>query len=576
MFVLSPTPGAGLEIGRVTVNSKPDEPLDAMVPIVLAPGEKLHASCLSVASQQEFSTPEHTLLGDAKLTLLSDHGPIRITTSTPPTELAMSFGLRVQCDPDRISVRAVNLYLPGYYSIESATTESDLLGTTIVVRPGDSVYKLSRLIYPHDETAVAKLAQAIILANPALFPDRHGRPLEVGERLIIPDLRSVGRIVGGSRASLVTASAQPALAPRAAPAAVATRKAMARGKLRLQLTTTLDISHARNVTRQQRAALRPRAGIAGFTGPRANTLAQISALSSQADRMRQLQDNINARLARLEAAATSLKNAFGQARRPPALAAIRPRAASRTEPPRVPTTLPTKSASQPSTVPAKRPLATQSSPVETQPAAPTVGRSYAGFVLSIVLAIALVLVGRAYLARRALYKQRSRIDAILHQARSAASPLLGAEPEFDTDDTRTEKRAGPSPAEPEVSAAVEQVIAEDREPKIFHPSQETSFVRIPSGPPPTAKSKDSAAEELPAKLRAEMDDAMAATRAMFSDVDRFISLGRVQDAISLLEVQIKREPTDRDSWIKLMAVYRREAMDDDFDRTYVAFRDRFG
>ena len=69
---------------------------------------------------------------------------------------------------------------------------------------------------------------------------------------------------------------------------------------------------------------------------------------------------------------------------------------------------------------------------------------------------------------------------------------------------------------------------------------------------------------------------MDATRTMFSEIDRFIMLGQSKDAIGVLDSRIKREPSDRDSWIKLMAIYRDEDMKDDFYRTYATFREQFG
>jgi hypothetical protein len=83
-------------------------------------------------------------------------------------------------------------------------------------------------------------------------------------------------------------------------------------------------------------------------------------------------------------------------------------------------------------------------------------------------------------------------------------------------------------------------------------------------------------EEPSAQLRAEMDKVMDATRTMFSDIDRFIMLGQSKDAIGVLDSRIKREPSNRDSWIKLMAIYRDEDMKDDFYRTYATFREQFG
>jgi hypothetical protein len=66
---------------------------------------------------------------------------------------------------------------------------------------------------------------------------------------------------------------------------------------------------------------------------------------------------------------------------------------------------------------------------------------------------------------------------------------------------------------------------------------------------------------LSSKVLFEMDQALDNTRSMFTDVDRFIALGRTQDAISLLQFQVLKDPKNRDSWIKLMAIYRREKMD---------------
>ena len=73
----------------------------------------------------------------------------------------------------------------------------------------------------------------------------------------------------------------------------------------------------------------------------------------------------------------------------------------------------------------------------------------------------------------------------------------------------------------------------------------------------------------------EMDQALDNTRSMFTDVDRFIALGRTQNALSLLQFQVHKDPKDRDSWIKLMAIYRQEKMDADLTRAAREFRSNF-
>ena len=77
------------------------------------------------------------------------------------------------------------------------------------------------------------------------------------------------------------------------------------------------------------------------------------------------------------------------------------------------------------------------------------------------------------------------------------------------------------------------------------------------------------------QLKQEMDMAIDNSRSMFTDVDRFIALGRIQNAISLLEFQTQRDPRDRDSWVKLMAVYRQEGMETEFQRAFTQFKRHF-
>lgn len=76
-------------------------------------------------------------------------------------------------------------------------------------------------------------------------------------------------------------------------------------------------------------------------------------------------------------------------------------------------------------------------------------------------------------------------------------------------------------------------------------------------------------------LAFEMDQALDNTRSMFTDVDRFIALGRTQNALSLLQFQVVKDPKDRDSWIKLLAIYRQEKMDADLEKALKEFRRHF-
>ena len=81
--------------------------------------------------------------------------------------------------------------------------------------------------------------------------------------------------------------------------------------------------------------------------------------------------------------------------------------------------------------------------------------------------------------------------------------------------------------------------------------------------------------DLPEDIIMEMERAIDGSRSIFTDVDRLIGLGRTQNAISVLEFQIKNKPMDRESWIKLMAIYRRAGRQIEFDMIAAEFKTHF-
>jgi len=587
LFVLPVQPSSGLEIGNASVTSKQGEPLEATVPILLVPGEQIETDCLSVASRSTATDSDSALLDNANLTLLGKQGPIRITTSAPVYQPAVSLALQVQCAGDPAVVRTVDLYLKSASSSATFAINPALTGTTVTVRPGDSIYGLARLIYPHNETAVRNLAHAIVLANPVRFPDGRARPLQIGERLTIPDLRTVQQIISaapqpdsqGTRQrsefkTVATGTRQkPGSGPaprkpstpakQSAPAAAPEHTVLASGKLRLKLATSLDLSRVGTATPGKQMAPRQEADTATLTGSGMKSSLQISTISSRIDQLLGLQDDLNARLARLEVNATALKKAL-----------VHSEALRLSLPP---------SSSQPAV---SQPLA--ASPPQTAVVANrrTTMLTWQWLIigaLSVIMVLAALLLVRVIRKQRALSGHRRRIDAMLIEARTAATPLLGTEPALATRTVDTRAKS---------SAPISEVAREYGSEDYYDLGKEmdTSGLdeTVPSASVPdepwldadtTAIGFDtepSASDEVPARLRLEMDEAMDSTRSMFSDVDRFITLGRVENAISLLEFQIKRNPTVRSAWIKLLAIYRDRGLDGNFDRTYAAFRDQFG
>lgn len=187
----------------------------------------------------------------------------------------------------------------------------------------------------------------------------------------------------------------------------------------------------------------------------------------------------------------------------------------------------------------------------------------------------------------AIGDHQERISSMLEEARAAAMPLLGSEPTLRSHDefvrSRDESFAGhrsrhshdnrSNSGEEETTferEAVQTVIDPPRYIPILDPPASST---LPSPYPDIID--PGAPDDITQELQREMDDALDGARSMFSDVDRFIALGRTQNALSLLEFQIKRDPEDRDAWVKLMAIYRQEGMDDEFESTHAAFNDQF-
>lgn len=588
MLALLVQPGAALEIGHTTVKSTLGEPLDATVRIIPAPGERIDATCLSLIRAQGLAQSGHVLINDAALSQPSGSDSIHISTATPVTQSAVTLTLRAQCSSGPAVVRTINLNVnPALASIPGAARP----GSTFTVRSGDSIYKLARLIYPHNETAVRNLAHAIVLANPALFPDARARPLQIGERLIIPDLRTVNQIIAASTPAqtgmqnLRPAQAHAGKAARqtqakaetvkSAPGTQSERPAQSKsadnksaykvlgsGKLRLKLSTGLALGEVRPQAGTKSTAKRPSAAVAPPTHAADKlTSLQLSRISSRIDRLHVLQDELNARIARLEINAAALQKVF-----------VHNEALQRARPPSV-----------------NRPAASQTVPPTPPRAAANNRRSMMlqsqWFIiggLAIVLLLAGLLLLRMFRNQRNMSQHRKRIDAMLGEARSAATPLLGNEPRSRAND----KASAFATSEPtreddsETDYISDEEMLSDSAAEFTPAVEEVEPVKDPwrdAGAADTGfGTHPSETDEIPIWLRIDMDKAMDSTRSMFSDVDRFITLGRIENAISLLEFQIKRSPAERNAWIKLMAVYRDRGMDDNFDRTYAAFREQFG
>lgn len=527
--------------------------------------------------------------------------------------------------------------------------------------PGDSVYGLSRLIYPHNEKAVHRLALAIVLANPASFPNGKLRPLRVGEVLTLPDLREVQRIVdasGGKRlnpkdeleqtpapvpvtksetassaiesdtiseATQFDAPAQTdeeAIVPRERPSSskaadrsAASAKPLSGAPLHLKLDSELDLSRlsgkkqakpSQAPPKRKKAATRPAPKKAAPAQPSpepALSASAIEGMSLRISRVQQGLEHLDQRITRLETTVEALQKHFAQRAAsstpaPAKLPATPERPRETPAPPAPPQTPPASSEATQATRQSPAPPApTEATRPRTAPKTPQAAadtKSLMGgwlqwgpLALAALIFVALIgLIAHRVRNTRSLFRQQNRIDEMLERARNDASPLLGSEPVMKATPKPAAPAYGPSrsaytpvSAEPELPAFRADDVVDlnvelpPEEPHYADALHEQSPIDIGQF---DGDGRSGAEGEIPPRLKREMDEALDATRSMYSDVDRFITLGRIANAISLLEFQIKRDPRDRNAWIKLLAVYHQQGMSEDFDRSYANYRELFG
>ncbi|HZP93600.1 MAG TPA: hypothetical protein VFB20_12065 [Burkholderiales bacterium] len=544
-------------IGRLEVLSLRGEPLRVVATVQPAPGERLTQDCLSLGDERDAPDPDYPLLRDARVILSAAGDRVEIVTDKPVAAPAVSLVLKVQCPGQPSQARLTNLLLPGSrHAAVVLPVEPAVPGFTIVLRPGESVASIARAIYPRNEAARTRLARAIARVNPDLFPAGKLRSLPAGTALRIPDLRAVKSVLAlpppGPSAEAPPAGRPAAPAPvRAAPATEERPRARAPaarlGVLRLKLSRgELDLRPSAEITEAKREELRQQylgEGVAVLSS------AAAQALELKIAQLRESQGVINDQLAKLEQAVETLRRSFAaQAAAPPPVAPAPPVAAA-------------------------------------PPIATPAGISWLQWAILAAAAVLLTAIafvaGRRGRLKRAMDNHEARIEALLAEAREAAGPLLSTEaPPPPRPPPAARREVPPPPAPAAAPAEPPRPAAEAR-------AESTSFdqtQRFATATQPTATAgvdvvleaeAAAQAEAVRTDLRREMDLALDSSRSMFTDVDRFIALGRIQNAISLLEFQIHKDPSDRDSWVKLMAVYRQEGMETEFQRTYEGFKRRF-
>jgi hypothetical protein len=533
--------------------------------------EQITPECLSLGDETDLSQPDYPLLRSATVQLSPAGDSIQISTQEPVDRPGVSVVLRIQCPGEPLTARHFNLLLrhPG----DPPAPEQPMSGlaypavTRLTLLHNETVSSIARAVHPHDAAARKELEKAIITANPKLFPRGRAVPLSAGTRLLLPLPAEAVR----TKPLEAVAKPRPQASSRADGEQVVQTppKRERPQKLRLRMARgDLRLARSEGWTESRREELRRL-----YRGEAPVVVAtSSSALELKIAQLREAQNAINSHLARLEQLLESLRRSITALLNAP------------------PVRAPAPSPNVPPPPPVRQPA----------PAARinwTMWAAIAGGAL--LLAAVAFLIGRKSKSAAVLAEHEARIDSLLHEARQAAGPLLAPPP------PEVFRRTPPAPARPAATApsspptraqtpvAPPPPPAEPVEPSVppelsvpplpdLMLDTQTSLpangvdVELEAGgrvePPPAGEPP---AQEPKVQLKQEMDMAIDNSRSMFTDVDRFIALGRIQNAISLLEFQTQRDPRDRDSWVKLMAVYRQEGMETEFQRTYALFKRQF-
>jgi hypothetical protein len=557
LFTLFSALADPVDLWRIAVRSHQGEPLHAVATLESLPEERITDACLSLGTEADAPAADAPLLQQATLKLNRAGNAVEIRTEAPVSSPALELVLRVQCPGAFLYARHFSVLIPPPGAPITGVAARE--GFRLKVAPGESVASLVATVAPGNRRLQKQLAQEVIAANPQIFPGGKARPIPAGTVLWFPDLRGTGKTPAAAPASVPRpAASSPPPKPAAQVPVPASRPKPKRAKPvepgePIKLRQALDLGEKPGA--QECRMLLPLCGVLEQAGPApipAEVEKRASGIESGMQALKLKQDSIDGQLARLEQSLADLRRVIESQ---PATAVAPPQPPPK---PEIRTVVKTEYKSE-----------------------PLPWYFWAGIA---ALAIAAAAGGFLYGRRRAygesLAESDNRLDEMLASAADEMRDLDRPPPGLprltpakpppavrDTGISDVNGTGSPRPAEPKKEAP--DVSFEDTQVMQAAPDID---LELDSGP------KEAPGESVPgvnSDLAFEMDQALDNTRSMFTDVDRFIALGRTQNALSLLQFQVVKDPKDRDSWIKLLAIYRQEKMDAELDKALREFRRNF-
>lgn len=553
-FTLISVLAAPVDLWRLTVKSHQGEPFHATATLASLPEENISAECLSMGPESDAPGSEMPFLGKANLKLDSKRGTVDISTAEPIASPAVELVLRVQCAGAPLYARHFSALIPPATGKTAATKPQPpkRSGFRLSLLKGDSVESVASVMFPDQRGLQQELVRQVIAGNANAFPDGRTREVPAGTVLWFPDLR-------GLRKSSQASPAAPAAVPTAPP-----RKARGAASAPVDPVPSKPVEATppkpRNpITLRRALELGDKPGpqeckqLMQLCGAEAPAVAVTPALDEKAraiesgvKELHLKQEGIDQQLQRLEQSLQALQktveSAASQAPAPVTPAPSPPKVEIRTV-------------------------------VKSEPVSWYVWLALAG------LLVAAAIGGFAYGRRGAYSRTLAETDEQLDRMLATTATVIR---EFESapkaPPASRVAMPAPSPAprpSPPSPSPVDPLVVPASIPDFALDTQameQVSNVDVqlesdaPAQPQVAGLSTD---------VLFEMDQALDNTRSMFTDVDRFIALGRTQNALSLLQFQVHKDPKDRDSWIKLMAIYRQEKMDVELTKAAREFRNNF-
>ena len=565
IFTLVSVLAAPVDLWRLTVKSHQGEPFLATATLASLPEEHISDACLSMGPESDAPGSEMPFLDKARLKLNTGRGVVEIRTDEPIASPAVELVLRVQCAGAPLYARHFSALIPpssGPTIIAAPAAPRDdakrakRRGFHLSLLRGDTVESIAAVLFPGHRGIQQDLVRQVIAGNPSTFPNGRIRDVPAGTVLWFPDLREL-RNASGSAPSAAAKSAASRHARRrveataAEPAPVqAINEAPAKPHKPITLRRALELGDKPGPQECRQLMRLCGAEMPAFAGTRPLDDMAL-ALESGVRQSHLKQEGIEQQLQRLELSLQNLQKNVNSA-------------------------------------PVQAPVVVQPAPppkveirtiVKSEPLSWYVWLALAGLVVA--AAIGGFVYGRRGSFTRGLAETDDQLDRMLATAATVmreleSSPKPGATQRADVPMPRPSPRLPPTPVPAEDSAITPPPAAESgRVPDVALdtrvPEQTMGVdLELESEPPAPAT-----VAGLSTDVLFEMDQALDNTRSMFTDVDRFIALGRTQNALSLLQFQVHKDPKDRDSWIKLMAIYRQEKMDAELTKAAREFRNNF-